>query len=54
MIPGEPATQHSSFSDVQKSILQEKFSVNAYPTPSDYEHIAKEIGDELDRVKVME
>ena len=40
------------FSEVQKSILLEKFSINGYPSSSEITLIADEINDVPDRVKV--
>ena len=41
------------FTDEQKSILYEKFSINGYPSSSEIDQIAREIDDGPERVKVM-
>ena len=46
------AAPPSSFSDAQRSILLEKFSINGYPSSSEITLIADQINDVPDRVKV--
>ena len=54
VIPGKPGKPFggSSYTEAQRTILLEKFSINGYPTSSEVEQIAKEIDEDPERVKV--